>query len=506
MTIRELLRGLKIKKTDGPLDRAIKGIAYDSRSVREDFLFVAITGFSVDGHDFIEDAVSRGSAAVITEKAVEARNVRYSAVQDRTAWIEVFDSREALALISAAFYGHPSEKISLVGITGTNGKTTTSFITKSIISAGGGNAGLLGSIRYITGDKSAPASNTTPESLDLQRYLKEMLDNKMEYGVLEVSSHALSLKRVEGCRFDVAAFTNFSQDHLDFHGSMDEYFRAKSGLFELLNTKGTAVLNRDDPMIRPVAEKLNCNVITCGIEEGAMFRAENITEHRTGNAEQRPAVPSGLSFDIRTPHSRYRVDSGFVGQFNVYNILMSAAIAHALGFSDEVIRKGIRGAEPVEGRFENIDEGQDFLCIVDYAHTDDALKNLLREARAISRGKVITVFGCGGDRDRTKRPLMGLVASEMSDMVFITSDNPRSEEPGEIINDIVKGIKKNNYSIQPDREQAIREAVSSAGGGDTLIVAGKGHEDYQEVKGMRHHFSDKEVLSREIKKRLAAGS
>ena len=237
MTIRQLLRGLRVRKTEGPLDRAIKGIACDSRLVREDFLFVAITGFSVDGHDYIEDAVSRGSAAVITERAVEAGSIGYSASRDRITCVEVFDSREALALISAAFYGHPSEKISLVGITGTNGKTTTSFITKNIISAGGGRAGLLGSIRYMTGETSSPASNTTPESLDLQRYLKEMLDNKMEYGVLEVSSHALSLKRVGGCRFDVAAFTNFSQDHLDFHVSMDEYFRAKRGLFEHLKTK-----------------------------------------------------------------------------------------------------------------------------------------------------------------------------------------------------------------------------------------------------------------------------
>jgi UDP-N-acetylmuramoyl-L-alanyl-D-glutamate--2,6-diaminopimelate ligase len=287
---------------------------------------------------------------------------------------------------------------------------------------------------------------------------------------------------------------------------MDDYFRAKSKLFSLLDPDGTVVLNRDDPMIRPLEKKLKSKVITCGIEEGAMFRAENILEHRTQSTEHRPAIPSGLSFDIQTPASRFRVDSRFIGQFNVYNILMSAGIAHALGFSDEVIQKGINEAEPVEGRFENIDEGQNFLCIVDYAHTDDALKNLLREARVISMGKVITVFGCGGDRDRTKRPLMGAAASGMSDLVFVTSDNPRSEEPTDIIKDIVKGIKKNNYSIQPDREEAIKEAVSIAKEGDTLIVAGKGHEDYQEVKGVRHHFNDKEILRREIKKRSAAGN
>jgi UDP-N-acetylmuramoyl-L-alanyl-D-glutamate--2,6-diaminopimelate ligase len=256
-------------------------------------------------------------------------------------------------------------------------------------------------------------------------------------------------------------------------------------------------------MVRPIAEKLDCKIITCGIGEGAMFRAENILEQRTKSKEQRHTVPSGLSFDIQTPENRFRVDSRFIGQFNVYNLLISAGIAHALGFSDEVIQKGIQEAEPVEGRFENIDEGQNFLCIVDYAHTDDALKNSLEEAQAITKGRVITVFGCGGDRDRTKRPLMGAIASEMSDLVFVTSDNPRFEDPVKIIEGIVKGIKKNNYSRQPDREQAIKEAVSIAEEGDTLFVAGKGHEDYQEIKGERRHFSDREILRREIRKRSA---
>ncbi|MEN8263024.1 MAG: UDP-N-acetylmuramoyl-L-alanyl-D-glutamate--2,6-diaminopimelate ligase [Nitrospirota bacterium] len=506
MTIQELLKGLKVTGKDGPLNTEIKGIAYDSRLIGRDFLFVAIKGFSVDGHDYIKDAVSRGAAAVIAERTVGVKDM----VQDSIAYIEVPDSREALALTSTAFYGHPSEKLSLVGITGTNGKTTTSFITRSIIHAGGSNAGLLGSILYMTGESTTSASNTTPESLDLQRYLSDMVGNDMKYAVLEVSSHALSLKRVEGCQFDVAAYTNFSRDHLDFHHTMDEYFTAKCRIFDLMGPGGTAVLNWDDPGIRGVAEKLNCNVITCGTEEGAMFRAENIKEEgsqksevRNQKSDNRTAIPSGVSFDIRTPGSRFRVDSKFLGKFNVYNILMSAGIAHALGFSDEIIQQGIRDAEPVEGRFENIDEGQDFLCIVDFAHTDDALKKSLQEARAITQGKVITVFGCGGDRDRTKRPLMGAVASEMSDIVFVTSDNPRSEDPGEIIRDTVKGMKKNNYSEQPDREQAIMEALSVTGKGDTLIVAGKGHEHYQEIKGERYPFSDREILRREIKKRLA---
>ncbi len=494
MTIPELLKCIRAKRITGPLSREIRGIAYDSRLVGEGFLFVAVRGFTRDGHDYIKDALSRGAAAVVGERAVETTDTPDPTAPDRTAYIEVSDSREALALISAAFYGHPSERLSLAGITGTNGKTTTSYITRSIINAGGRSAGLLGSVRYITGDRTMPASNTTPESLDMQRYLSEMVNNKMEYAVIEVSSHALALRRVEGCAFDVAAFTNFSRDHLDFHGGMQEYFRAKTRLFDYLRESGSAVLNHDDPMVGGIAGKLRCNVVTCGLRDGAMIKAEDIKSHGIPAAGASP-----LSFDVRTPRSRFRVHSGLVGIFNVYNILMSAGIAYALGFSDDAIRKGIQEAQPVEGRFENIDAGQGFLCIVDYAHTEDALRNVLQEARAVTRGRLITVFGCGGDRDRTKRPLMGAVASALSDLAVITSDNPRSEDPLDIIRDIVSGIKRDNYIVRPDRENAIREAVSVAKEGDTVLVAGKGHEDYQEIRGARHYFSDREVLRKAIK-------
>ena len=501
MTVSKLLEGLRVKKKQGPMDTAIKGIAYDSRLVEDGFLFVAVRGFSVDGHDYIKDAVSRGAVAVVAEDAVEITKAGQIPVQDRTAFIQVSESREALALISAAFYKHPSRRLSLTGITGTNGKTTTSFIVKSIINAGGDNAGLLGTINYMTGERTEKARNTTPESLDLQRYLNEMVYNGIKYAVLEVSSHALSLKRINGCSFKVAAFTNFSQDHLDFHGTMEEYFRAKRRLFDYLGPEGVVVLNRDDPMIRPLAHELNCNVITCGIEKGATLRAENIAEQSAQRTGRGPAVPSGLSFDVRTSKSRFRVESGFIGLFNVYNILVSIGIAHALGYSEDVIQRGVRDAGVVEGRFESIDEGQDFLCIVDYAHTEDALKKLIQTARRVTKGKVITVFGCGGDRDRTKRPLMGAVASGLSDTVVVTSDNPRSEGPADIIKDIVQGIKKKNFTLRTEREEAIMEAVSIAGEGDTVLVAGKGHEDYQEMGGARHHFSDKEVLRKAIREK-----
>ncbi|HLA50034.1 MAG TPA: UDP-N-acetylmuramoyl-L-alanyl-D-glutamate--2,6-diaminopimelate ligase [Thermodesulfovibrionia bacterium] len=502
MTIAEILKGLNVKRVTGPLEKEIEGIAYDSRIVKKGFLFVAIKGLSVDGHAFIKDVISKGAAGVVTEKAVD--------VQNEVAVIEVDDSRDALALMSAAFYRDPSKKLSLIGITGTNGKTTTSYITKNILEVWGKKVGLLGTVQYIVANKILPASHTTPESLDLQGYLREMVDNNIEYGVIEVSSHALALKRVKGCSFRVAVFTNFSQDHLDFHGTMEDYFAAKAMLFDYLGKDDYAVLNWDDPMVRSLAEKLNCHCITCGLERGAMLRAKNITDNRQQTTDNRLQTTDdrlqttdnrqqwGLSFMIQTPEDEFLVRSELIGRNNIYNILMSAGAAYALGVSREAIIEGIRTVKPIEGRLEKIDAGQNFLCIVDYAHTEDALKKLIEEARLITGGKIITVFGCGGDRDRTKRPKMGVVASDLSDFVVITSDNPRIEEPSEIIKDIIKCIKKDNYIIEPDRAKAIEKAISIAKTGDTLLIAGKGHENYQEIKGIRYPFSDKEVFKKII--------
>ena len=505
MILRNLLESLSVRRVTGGTDSDIKGIAYDSRLVKDNFIFVAVRGFSVDGHRFIDEAIHRGAAAIIGEDAVDRIIAKGLTTQDKTAYIEVSDSREALALISAAFYGHPSRSLSLIGITGTNGKTTTSYIAKSIIEAGGRKAGLIGTICYMTGDKASTAVNTTPESLDLQRYLREMISHKRDVALLEVSSHALSLRRVAGCHFTVAAFTNFSQDHLDYHVTMDEYLRAKSGIFQYLDPGGSAVINMDDPAIRSFAEKLKCNVVTCGIEDGSMIRAMHISERMPQGAAGRQTVPDGLSFTVRTPDAEFPVTSHLIGRFNVYNILMSVGIAYALGIGHEEMQKGIQDAQPVEGRFEKIDEGQHFLCIVDYAHTDDALRKIIEAARPMTGGKVITVFGCGGDRDRTKRPLMGRAATDLSDYVIITADNPRMEDPAEIVRDIVRGIGGTNYAIQHDRGKAIEKAVEMARDGDTVIIAGKGHEDYQDIKGVRYHFSDKEVVRQAIQRRSAAG-
>ncbi len=492
MTITEVLRGLEVKRVSGPLEKEIKGIAYDSRNVKDGYLFVAIRGFAVDGHTYIKDAISRGAVGVVVETT--------SDLQNKIAVIEVEDSRKALASLSSVFYKEPSGELSLIGITGTDGKTTTGYITKSILEAGGSKVGLIGTINYLINDRVLTATNTTPESLDIQGYLREMVDSGVKYAVLEVSSHALALKRVQGCLFKVAAFTNFSQDHLDFHGTMDEYLRAKSTLFSYLGRDGHAVLNWDDLRIRSLAQKLDCNVITCGFEKGAMIRAENIRLARdTGE----------ILFDIRIKEENFTVKSGLPGRCNAYNILLSIGIAYALGISMDAVVKGVRTAGPVEGRFERIEEGQEFLCIVDYAHTEEALRRLIQEARLMTERRVVTVFGCGGDRDRTKRPKMGAVASGLSDIAIITSDNPRTEEPQDIIKDISGGITGGGYKVQPDRAEAIREAVSMVGKGDTLLIAGKGHENYQEIKGIRHPFSDKEVLREAIKdlsKKGAKGS
>jgi UDP-N-acetylmuramoyl-L-alanyl-D-glutamate--2,6-diaminopimelate ligase len=502
MILQRLLKGLNARRITGVLTADIKGIAYDSRLVCKYFIFVALRGFSVDGHRYINEAINRGATAIVGEDAVDKTVAQEFTAGQKSAYIEVADSREALALIAAAFYGYPSRSLSLVGITGTNGKTTTSYITKNIIEAGGKKAGLIGTIRYMTGDRTGVAVNTTPESLDLQRYLGEMVSNKMDYAVVEVSSHALSLKRVTGCSLRVAAFTNFTQDHLDFHGDMGEYFSAKKDIFRYLDQGGSAVLNVDDPMIQPLARALDCNVVTCGMNRDSMIRAMNITEQRTQNKGLRHPVPAGLSFTVMTPSGEIPVNSRLIGRFNVYNILMSIGIAYSLGIHTDAIEQGLRSVAPVEGRFERIEEGQDFLAIVDYAHTEDALINVIETARSLTERNVITVFGCGGDRDRAKRPLMGEAASELSDFVFITSDNPRSEDPADIVSDIIRGLKKTNYSVQHDRAEAIAEAVSMAREGDTVIIAGKGHENYQEGKGKRLHFSDKEVLIKEIKEKI----
>jgi UDP-N-acetylmuramoyl-L-alanyl-D-glutamate--2,6-diaminopimelate ligase len=430
-----------------------------------------------------------------------------------TPFLIVDDSRKALALLANTFFGHPSRRLMLIGITGTNGKTTTTYLVKSIIEASGHTCGLIGTIDYRVGDKVYPAPNTTPESLELQRLLSEMVGLGASHCVMEVSSHALALGRIEGCEFAAAGFTNLTQDHLDFHESMDAYFQAKLRLFTGLATEAWAIINIDDPRGVEIVRKTRARVITTGFSELANVRPVETVGHSI----------SGLMFDAASPAGTIAVESSLVGRHNIYNILTAIGIGSALGLSAVMIARGLRTMKAVPGRMEKVDEGQPFGVVVDYAHTEDAIVRLLESVREITAKRIITVFGCGGDRDRTKRPAMGAAAITGSDVVIITSDNPRTEEPLSIIRDIEQGLVergvkmsvrdaeqqaapgKKPYYIIPGRHEAVAVAVGLARPGDSVVLAGKGHEDYQIIGEKKMHFDDREVAREEIRKRQTIG-
>jgi UDP-N-acetylmuramoyl-L-alanyl-D-glutamate--2,6-diaminopimelate ligase len=490
MKLENLISDIDILETSGDTGIDITGLSYDSRRTRPGHIFFAVAGEHADGHSFIPKAVENGAASVVYEKPGDYLN---AAIGKKVTRICVKDSREALALASGNFYGRPSASLSVIGITGTNGKTTTSYLIKAILEEWGWKTGLIGTIQYMIGDTIFDAVHTTPEAPEFQALLHEMLNSGCRYVVTEVSSHALAQKRVDGTIFRAALFTNLTRDHLDYHKTMEDYFSAKKRLFEeLLETGGVSVLNYDDPWCKRLILQTRGRVFTYGLEDGAELRATAVRESF-----------SGLEFGV-TLHGKEicRIESALMGTPNVYNILAASGLLFSIGAPWETITEGIRKALPARGRFERVGAGQDFLAIVDYAHTPDALERLICTARGISTGKVITVFGCGGDRDRGKRPEMGLVATRFSDIVIITSDNPRSESPETIISEIEEGAVRKNYIIEPDRTSAIRKAVSSAEKGDIVLIAGKGHESYQEIKGKKYAFSDREVLEEAIKQQL----
>lgn len=517
MTLAEVLSGCR-HEPDAALshkkefDRHVSGIAYDSRKVKSDNVFVAVRGGHADGREYIADAAGRGAVAVVYEKALSSRQPalvskgRESRTQDsELLFLRVEDSRKALACLANNFYGRPSDSLSVIGVTGTNGKTTTTYLIRSILEAWQKNAGLIGTIIYLVRDREQAAFYTTPEAVEFQGLLRDMLSAGCEYAVAEISSHSLSQKRVDYTRFSTAVFTNLTRDHLDFHGTMEDYYEAKKRLFtELLADAGAAVINIDDPwgkrLLRDIrtGTALPKEAITYGIDEDADVRASNIENSY-----------SGLSFVLSRKHKRdVRVNSPLLGLINVYNILAAVSAGQALDIPEEAIAGGISRLRAVKGRFERIDGGQDFLCVIDYAHTHDALERLISAAKALltpdrKSARIITVFGCGGDRDRGKRPLMGEVATRLSDFVIITSDNPRGEDPLEIIRDIEPGTVKKNYSIAPDRREAIELAIGKAETGDIVLIAGKGHEDYQEIKGVRRCFSDKDIAGAAIRRKLS---
>lgn len=493
MNLKEIIKGIAVMTVSGKTDIEISGISYDSRKALPGHLFVAVRGEKLNGHDYINDALGKGAIAIVSENS-EA-GIRNSETNPAVTFIQVKDSRDALAYASNNYFMKPSNTLNVIGVTGTNGKTTTTYLLKSILESWGKQVGLIGTIQYMIKDEVFPAVHTTPESLEFQELLHRMLRSGCEYAVTEVSSHALAQRRVDGTMFKTAIFTNLTRDHLDFHKTMEDYFHAKKRLFtELLHDDGYSIINLDDPYGRKLLTELDLlhrqskKVITCGLESGTDLIATEINNSF-----------DGLNFTMLMHGRKNSVTSPLMGLPNVYNVLSAAGAAVSIGVPWNVILEGIRKAGTVKGRFEKVDEGQDFLAAIDYAHTEDALERLIYTARGLTRGKIITVFGCGGDRDKGKRPGMGAIATRLSDFVIITSDNPRSEEPMAIIKDIESGAARKNYLIEADRKEAIKRAVLMASGGDVVLVAGKGHETYQETDGKRLKFSDREVLIEAIR-------
>jgi UDP-N-acetylmuramoyl-L-alanyl-D-glutamate--2,6-diaminopimelate ligase len=475
----------------------VNAVTYDSREAGPGTIFVALRGTKLDGTRFATQALAKGAIAIVAETP---------APQGTTApWVQVENARETLAALAAAIAGDPSEQLVLVGITGTNGKTTTSYLLSAMFEAAGTTCGRIGTIGYRIGGREVDASRTTPEAPDLQRMLREMVDAGCGACVMEVSSHALALHRVDYLRFSAAAFTNLTRDHLDFHGSMDAYFAAKRRLFEMLPDGAVGIINADDRRASDLVAASR-RPVTYAIDAAADVRPGPLAFSL-----------DGLAFDIRTPRGTLHAKSPLVGRPNAYNILAAAATAMALDLPFSAIESGIATVGHVPGRFQVVSApGDSVKVIVDYAHTDDALKNLLETARPLAAGRVVTVFGCGGDRDRTKRPLMGAVAARLSDLVIVTSDNPRSEDPASIIEEIMRGIVVPADRVMPkgqrgtaskaivDRGEAIEKAIRDARPGDLVVIAGKGHEKYQVIGDRTLPFDDVEIARAALAKRRSA--
>ncbi len=461
-------------------DFVIKGVACDSKKVQDGFIFVAIKGTVRDGNKFILQAIQNGAKAVISSRSFDHL---INQLPHPVVLIHVSDARKALSLLAAEFYHWPSKKMKVVGITGTNGKTTITYLIEALVKKAGKNCGVIGTVNYRFADQVLASGNTTPGALELESILARMHEAKTDYVAMEVSSHALDQDRAHGINFSAAIFTNLTQDHLDYHPTLVDYFQAKCKLFRRLNKGSLAVINLDDSYARQLPHFTCGRLVSYAIDHPAMVSAQDIRYSQ-----------DKTEFILKIEDYRMAIKTNLVGRHNVYNLLAAAAWAWKEGFSLETIRATFEEFQQVPGRLEKINSGGRFSVFVDYAHTDDALKNVITSLRQVSPGRVIVVFGCGGDRDKAKRPLMGRVVTELADYAIITSDNPRSEEPLDIIDEIIKGIDKDNHIIIPDRKLAIRESLSVAGAGDTVLVAGKGHEDYQIVKGEVFEFDDRKVV------------
>ena len=481
MKLRQLLTGIRVLEATANLDVEIGTVAYDSRKVTEGGLFVAISGFASDGNRFIPMAMEKGAVAVVTAKRPEGE----------IPYVLVENDRLALALIGCNFYDHPAKDMTLIGVTGTNGKTSTTLILKQVLEAVTGcKAGLIGTMENRIGDMVIPTERTTPESFELQALFAQMRDAGCRYAIMEVSSHAIALDRVGGVHFDVAAFTNLTEDHLDFHKTMEDYCDTKAELFARCDA---AVLNRDDEWFSRMGAKATCPVITTSAKQEAGIWAEDAV-----------LKADGVSFTAQSEGEAYAVELPIPGRFTVYNVLTVLGIVKALGIDLKAAAEALKTVQGVKGRIEVVPTpGEEYTVLIDYAHTPDGLENVLRSVRDFCKGRMICVFGCGGDRDPIKRPVMGRIGVELSDVAIITSDNPRTEEPADIIRDIVAGVNPamGTYKIIENRIKAIEYAMDIGEKDDIIILAGKGHETYQEICGVKHHLDEREIVAAHLTER-----
>ncbi len=485
MELTQLLNSVKAIQVIGEVQRQdVSGIFYDSRRVIKNSVFAAIKGYKTDGHRFILDALNKGALAVILEDNNSVPDDIF--IHGKTAKILVEDSRRALAEISASFYKQPSKKLKLIGITGTNGKTTSSYFIKKILESSGEKVGLAGTISNYIGSEEIKSSLTTPESNEMNEMLLEMYNRGCGYAVMEVSSHSLVLKRVYGLEFSGALFTNITSDHLDFHETFENYLSAKKILFDSLAKSAFGVYNIDDPHSTNLVKDSQARLFSYGTSSDADFIIRGVTYDL-----------SGTRFVIEYNGREYPVSTSLIGEFNAYNACAAFAVSVLHGIAPETAVAGIKSTPQVPGRFEVVGKGNKKV-IIDYSHTADSLEKALEAVNKLTGGSVpvYTVFGCGGNRDKTKRPVMGNIASEMSTKAIVTSDNPRFEEPMAIIDEIVKGINKDNYEVLENREEAISKAIAVSEDNAVILIAGKGHENYQEIKGVRNHFSDKEIAEK----------
>ncbi len=483
MNLKSILEGLSIQQQAGPPNAEVTGVAYDSRQVEPGTLFVCIRGFKADGHQFIGDALQRGAGAVVVEQAATVP------AQAAVPFVVVPNGRRALATVSRNFYGAPSRKLRLVGVTGTNGKTTTTYMVRHILFHAGRPTGVIGTLGALIGDQPVPLNRTTPEAPELDRLLAHMVAAGIQDCAIEVSSHAIALHRVRELEFDVGVFTNLTQDHLDFHHDLEDYRAAKMELFCELPIRSrkqfTGVINVDDPSAPWFLQATRGQTVTYGLDASATVRGV-----------EPQAAPAGVSYRCVTPEGEADIRLKVGGFFNIHNSLAAVAACRALGLPLSTIADALDGFPGVPGRFEAVPSDKGFTVIVDYAHTPDGLENVLRSGRALNPRRLVAVFGCGGDRDKGKRPLMGALAANLADAAVVTSDNPRTEDPDAIIADILAGIPaaaRGKVRTEPDRHRAIELAIREAQAGDMVIIAGKGHEDYQIFKDRTIHFSDREV-------------